>query len=132
MRRVKGCENAGDAGRIDENGYLYVVDRVKDMIISGGENIYPAEIENVLAAHPAILESAVVGIPNEKWGECVKAVVALRSGATLDAAGVVDFLRPRIASFKLPREVAFIDRLPRNPSGKILKTTLRQQHRATT
>lgn len=117
----------GDAGRLDENGYLYVVDRVKDMIISGGENIYPAELENILAAHPAILESAVIGIPNEKWGECVKAVVALRPGATLDAAGVIDFLRPRIASFKLPKEVEFVERLPRNPSGKILKTALRKK-----
>ena len=122
-----GWYHTGDAGRFDANGYLYVVDRVKDMIISGGENIYPAELENVLAAHPAILEAAVIGVPDAKWGEAVKAVVARRPGAELDAAGVVEFLRPRIASFKLPREVEFVERLPRNPSGKILKTALRKK-----
>lgn len=115
----------GDAGRFDEDGYLYVVDRVKDMIISGGENIYPAELENVLAAHPAILEAAIVGKPDPKWGEVCKAFVATRPGATLTESEIVDFLRPRIASFKLPREVVFLERLPRNPSGKILKTALR-------
>ena len=117
----------GDAGRLDENGYLYVVDRIKDMIISGGENIYPAEIENVLAAHPAILEAAVVGVADKKWGEVVKAVVVKRPGKELSADDIVDFLRPQIAGFKLPRAVEFMDALPRNPSGKILKTALRAQ-----
>jgi len=116
---------SGDAGRIDENGYLYVVDRIKDMIISGGENIYPAELENVLAAHPAILEAAIVGAPDEKWGEVTRAFIVRRPGKDLTAEEVIDFLRPKIASFKLPRRVDFIDALPRNPSGKILKTTLR-------
>jgi fatty-acyl-CoA synthase len=116
---------SGDAGRIDENGYLYVVDRIKDMIISGGENIYPAEIENALASHPAIMEAAIVGAPDEKWGEVTRAFIVRRPGATLSADEVIDFLRPKIAGFKLPRRVEFLDALPRNPSGKILKTTLR-------
>ncbi len=116
---------SGDAGRIDENGYLYVVDRIKDMIISGGENIYPAELENALAAHPAIMEAAIVGAPDEKWGEVTRAFVVRRPGKDLSAEEVIEFLKPRIAGFKLPRRVDFLDALPRNPSGKILKTTLR-------
>lgn len=117
---------SGDAGRIDEDGYVYVVDRVKDMIISGGENIYPAEIENALAAHPAILESAIVGMPDDKWGELVRAFIVRRRNADLTAEEVVEFLRPKIAGFKLPKRIDFIDFLPRNPSGKILKTALRK------
>ncbi|MDZ7627436.1 MAG: AMP-binding protein [Parvularculaceae bacterium] len=116
---------SGDAGRIDENGYLYVVDRIKDMIISGGENIYPAELENALAAHPAIMEAAIVGAPDEKWGEVTRAFIVRRPGKDLSSEEVIDFLRPKIAGFKLPRRVDFLDALPRNPSGKILKTTLR-------
>jgi fatty-acyl-CoA synthase len=116
---------SGDAGRIDENGFLYVVDRIKDMIISGGENIYPAELENALAGHPAIMEAAIVGAPDEKWGEVTRAFIVKRPGRDLSAEEVIDFLRPKIAGFKLPRRVDFLDALPRNPSGKILKTTLR-------
>lgn len=117
---------SGDAGRIDEDGYLFVVDRVKDMIISGGENIYPAEIENILAAHPAVMESAIVGMPDEKWGELVRAFVVKRPDTDVTAEQLIEFLRPKIASFKLPKRVDFIDALPRNPSGKILKTALRK------
>ena len=117
---------SGDAGHFDENGFLYVVDRIKDMIISGGENIYPAEIENVLAAHPGVLEAAVIGVPDEKWGEVVKAFVVKRAGASLTSDEIIDYLRPNIAGFKLPKTVAFLDALPRNPSGKILKTSLRK------
>ncbi|MEQ1930726.1 MAG: AMP-binding protein [Parvularculaceae bacterium] len=120
-----GWYKTGDAGKIDD-GYLYVLDRVKDMIISGGENIYPAELENALAAHPAILEAAIVGRPDEKWGEVVKAFVVKRPGCEVSGAEIVEFLKARIASFKLPREVSFLDALPRTPSGKILKTTLRK------
>ncbi len=116
---------SGDAGRIDENGFLYVVDRIKDMIISGGENIYPAELENALAAHPAVMEAAVVGAPDEKWGEVPRAFIVKRPGKDLTAEEVIDFLRPKIAGFKLPRRVDFLDALPRNPSGKILKKALR-------
>jgi fatty-acyl-CoA synthase len=121
-----GWYKSGDAGYIDENGYIYVVDRIKDMIISGGENIYPAEIENLLASCPALLESAVVGAPDEKWGEVVKVVAAKRPGAEIDAAGVKAFLKGKIADFKLPKYVEFVERLPRNPSGKVLKTALRK------
>jgi acyl-CoA synthetase (AMP-forming)/AMP-acid ligase II len=117
---------SGDAGRFDAAGYLYVVDRVKDMIISGGENIYPAEIENVLAAHPAVLESAVVGMTDEKWGEVARAFVVTRPGAAVTSHEIIEFLRPKIARFKLPKRVDFLDALPRNPSGKILKTDLRK------
>ena len=116
----------GDAGRFDEDGYLYVVDRVKDMIISGGENIYPAELENALAAHPAIAEAAIVGMPDDKWGEIVRAFVVKRPGKDLSAEDVVSFLGERLAKFKLPRQVDFLGALPRNPSGKILKTELRK------
>lgn len=121
-----GWYSTGDAGRLDENGFLYVVDRVKDMIISGGENIYPADLENILAGHPAILEAAIVGLPDEKWGELVRAFIVRRPGAQLSAEEVVDFLKPKIASFKLPKKIDFLDALPRNPSGKILKTALRK------
>lgn len=117
---------SGDAGYLDENSFLYVVDRIKDMIISGGENIYPAEIEQVLAKHPAIAETAVIGVPDEKWGEVVKVVAVKRAGKELDEAGLVDFLKGKIADFKLPKYVTFLDMLPRNPSGKILKTELRR------
>ncbi|MBY0423004.1 MAG: AMP-binding protein, partial [Parvularculaceae bacterium] len=117
---------SGDAGRIDENGFLYVVDRIKDMIISGGENIYPAEIENALAAHPAVLESAIVGKPDAKWGEVVKAFVVKRPGKDVTADALIEHLKPRIASFKLPREIVFLDALPRNSTAKVLKTALRK------
>jgi acyl-CoA synthetase (AMP-forming)/AMP-acid ligase II len=121
---------SGDAGYIDENGYVYVVDRIKDMIISGGENIYPAEIESVLAACPDLVESAVVGAPHEKWGEVVKVVAVKRAGADIDAPKVMAFLKGKIADFKLPQHVAFLDSLPRNPSGKVLKTELRKVENA--
>ncbi|MBT8471436.1 MAG: long-chain-fatty-acid--CoA ligase [Marinicaulis sp.] len=124
---VDGWYRTGDAGYFDENGFLYVCDRVKDMIISGGENIYPAEIENALSDHASILESAVIGVPDEKWGELVKAFVVKRVGEDLSSDDVVNFLSDKIAKFKLPREVEFIDMLPRNASGKILKTELRKR-----
>lgn len=118
----------GDAGLKDENGFIHVVDRIKDMIISGGENIYPAELENVLAAHPEIADVAVIGVPDDKWGEVVKVVAVKRIAVKLDEAGVLDFLKDKIAGFKMPRIVEFIPMLPRNPSGKILKTELRKMH----
>ncbi len=119
---------SGDAGFKDENGFIHVVDRIKDMIISGGENIYPAEIENILAAHPEIADVAVIGVPDPKWGEVVKVVAVKRIAVDLDEAGVLDFLKDKIASFKMPKLVEFIPMLPRNPSGKILKTELRKMH----
>lgn len=117
---------SGDAGYMDEDGYLYVHDRMKDMIISGGENIYPAEVENALCSHPAVGEAAVIGIPSPKWGEEVKAVVALRPGHNVTDEELIGFVRTRIAAFKAPKSIDFIELLPRNASGKILRRTLRE------
>ncbi|BBY38035.1 fatty-acyl-CoA synthase [Mycobacterium mantenii] len=120
-----GWFHTGDMGRRDEDGYLYVEDRKKDMLISGGENIASPEVERVLYEHPAVLEAAVVGHPDEKWGEVPKAIVVLRTGAEATAGELIDFCRDRLARFKVPRYVEFIDALPRTPSGKVLKRELR-------
>ncbi|WP_421738905.1 fatty acid--CoA ligase [Caulobacter sp.] len=120
-----GWLRTGDAGYLDEDGYLFIHDRVKDMIISGGENIYPAEVESAVYGHPSVAEVAVIGVPDEKWGEAVKAVVALKPGAVADPDDIIAFARTRIAAFKAPKSVDFIDVLPRNPSGKILRRELR-------
>ena len=120
-----GWLKTGDAGYVDENGYVFLTDRVKDMIVSGGENIYPAEIENVLAAHPAIAEVAVIGVPDEKWGETVKAVVALKASQPTSAADIVAYGKAHLAGYKCPTSVDFVEALPRNPSGKVLKKDLR-------
>ena len=122
-----GWMRTGDAG-YRRDGFLYIHDRLKDMIISGGENIYPAEIENVLAAHPAVGECAVIGVPDERWGEAVKACVVLRPGVSADAAGIIAWLRERLAHYKCPKTVDFVQALPRNPSGKLLKRVLRQPY----
>jgi acyl-CoA synthetase (AMP-forming)/AMP-acid ligase II len=116
----------GDAGYLDEQGYLYIHDRVKDMIVSGGENIYPAEIENALFQHPAVADVAVIGVPDERWGESVKAFIVRKPGASLSPGELIAFARERIAGYKVPRSVDFIDALPRNPTGKILKRELRK------
>jgi acyl-CoA synthetase (AMP-forming)/AMP-acid ligase II len=121
-----GWLRTGDAGYLDADGYLYICDRVKDMIISGGENIYPAEVEDALYAHPDVLDVAVIGVPDERWGEVPKAVVVRRPGKTLSADELLEFGRTRIARFKVPRAVAFVEALPRNTSGKILKHELRR------
>ena len=110
---------------MDEDGYLYIQDRIKDMIISGGENVYPAEVESAIYGHPDIADVAVIGVPDDKWGEAVKAVVVRRPGASLEADGVIAYAREKIAGFKCPKSVDFIDALPRNPSGKILRRELR-------
>jgi acyl-CoA synthetase (AMP-forming)/AMP-acid ligase II len=118
----------GDAGYLDQDGYLYIYDRVKDMIISGGENVYPAEVESVLFGHPAIADVAVIGVPDPMWGEAVKAIVVKQRGAELSAADLIDFARQRIAGYKVPRSIVFVDVLPRNPTGKILKRELRRPY----
>jgi len=123
-----GWFKSGDAGYMDEDGYLYVHDRMKDMIISGGENIYPAEVENAISSHPAVAEAAVIGIPSQKWGEEVKAIVALRPDREVTEEELIGFVRTRIAAFKAPKSVDFIDLLPRNASGKILRRTLREPY----
>ena len=125
---VDGWYHSGDAGYRDADGYLYLHDRVKDMIVSGGENIYPAEVENALSDHPAVADVGVVGVPDERWGEAVKAVVVLAPGATATAAELIAFARTRIAGFKVPKSVDFAEALPRNPSGKILKRELRKPY----
>lgn len=117
----------GDAGELDEDGYLYIRDRYKDMIVSGAENIYPKEIENVLEFHPAVAEAAVVGVPHEKWGETPWAFVALRADASVTADEVIAFTRERLARYKCPSGVSFLPNLPRNASGKVMKHVLRGQ-----
>ena len=113
----------GDSGRLDADGYLYLHDRVKDMIVSGGENIYPAEIENVLHDHPAVRDCAIIGVPDNRWGEAVRAVVV--RAAPVEADALIAFARTRLAGYKLPKAIDFVDELPRNSSGKILKRVLR-------
>jgi fatty-acyl-CoA synthase len=118
----------GDAGFFDADGFLYIHDRVKDMIVSGGENIYPAEVENAVFGHPDVADVAVIGVPDDKWGEAVKAIVVLRPGASATAADVIAFARTRIAGYKVPKSVDFIAALPRNPSGMILRRELREPY----
>jgi acyl-CoA synthetase (AMP-forming)/AMP-acid ligase II len=124
---LDGWFRSGDVGRWDEDGYLYIVDRKKDMILTGGENVYPREVEEVLYQHPAVVEAAVVGAPDPKWGEKVVAVISLRAGHEASGAELVAFCRERIASYKKPRHVVFIDTLPKNASGKVLKRELRDR-----
>jgi len=118
----------GDMGYLDQNGYLFLVDRKKDMIISGGENIYPAEVESAISAHPDVVRAAVIGVPSERWGEEVKAIVILRENAVLDSAGLIAFLRPMIAGYKLPKSVDFVAELPLTAVGKIAKPVLRERY----
>ncbi|MEV1291485.1 long-chain-fatty-acid--CoA ligase [Pseudonocardia sp. NPDC049635] len=126
-----GWFHSGDLVRADEDGYLYVVDRKKDMIISGGENIYCAEVENVLAGHPKIADVALIGVPDPTWGETPLAVVVPRDPADPPTVAEVEtYSRQRLAAYKRPRHLRLVDALPRNPSGKVLKTVLRETHRA--
>lgn len=120
--------SVGDMARCDEEGYYYIVDRSQDMIISGGANIYPAEIEEVLHSHPKIHEAAVIGVPNERWGESVKAIVVLKPGETATEEEIIEYCIERMARYRRPRSIDFLDDLPRNPSGKILKRIIRQQY----
>jgi len=118
----------GDAGYLDEDGYLFLTDRVKDMIVSGGENIYPAEVERVLVEHDMVNEVAVIGIPHDRWGEEVKAMVVPASDVRLDEAELIDWCREHLARYKCPKSVDFIDALPRNATGKVLKRILREPY----
>ncbi|HEX7354797.1 MAG TPA: long-chain-fatty-acid--CoA ligase [Mycobacteriales bacterium] len=120
-----GWLRTGDGGYLDPEGYLFLTDRIKDMIVSGAENIYPIEVENVLADHPGIADVAVIGVPHEKWGETVKAVVVPRPGVTLDPDEVLSWAKERLAGYKRPTSIDVVAELPRNPSGKILKKDLR-------
>jgi long-chain acyl-CoA synthetase len=121
----------GDMGQIDEHGYLYISDRKKDMIISGGENVFPREVEEVLHSHPAVAEAAVIGEPDETWGERVKAVVVLGPDARTTEEQLITFCRERLAGYKCPKSIEYRDSLPRSASGKVLKRELRVQARST-
>ena len=123
-----GWFKTGDAGLMDAEGYVFLTDRIKDMIVSGGENVYPAEVENALASHPAIADIAVIGVPHERWGETAKAIVVLKEGATLEPAELIAYAKERLAGFKCPTSVDFATELPRNPSGKLLKRELREPY----
>ncbi|MGE2724544.1 long-chain-fatty-acid--CoA ligase [Mycolicibacterium pulveris] len=123
-----GWLKTGDVGYLDDDGYVYLYDRVKDMIVSGGENVYPAEVENVLMAHPEVADVAVIGVPDDTWGETVKAIVVPAGAPGPDPAELIRFARARLAGFKLPKSVDFAAELPRNPSGKLLKRALREPY----
>ena len=122
---VDGWYRTGDGGHLDDEGFLYVTDRIKDMIISGGENVYSTEVENALYEHPAVAETAVVGVPDEKWGEKIKGVVVFAKDQTATEEELIAFLRERLAGYKIPRLYEFIDALPRTASGKVQKFKLR-------
>ena len=123
-----GWLKTGDAGYVDAEGYVFLTDRVKDMIVSGGENIYPAEVENALSSHPDLADVAVIGVPDDRWGETVKAIVVARAGASPSADDVIAHARARLAGYKCPTSVDFVEALPRNPSGKLLKRQLREPY----
>jgi O-succinylbenzoate-CoA ligase len=122
-----GWLHTGDLASVDKEGFVYIQDRKKDMIISGGENVYPAEIEAVLARHPGVLECAVIGMPSTRWGESAAAVVVLRDGAALSPGELIEFCQGKLARYKIPRVVEFVDQIPRNPTGKVLKRVLRER-----
>lgn len=122
-----GWFHTGDVGRYDADGFCYVVDRIKDLIISGGENIFPAEVENVLFEHPAVAEVSVIGLPHPKWGEAVTAVAVTHDGSELDLAGLRAFATDKLARYKLPIALHVVPELPRNSTGKVLKTQLRDE-----
>ncbi len=121
----QGWFKSGDAGYFDAEGYLYIHDRVKDMIVTGGENVYPAEVENALFSHPAIADAAVIGVPDERWGEAVKGIVVLKAGMAVTAEDLIAHCRGLIAGYKCPKSIDVVDVLPRNPSGKVLRRELR-------
>jgi long-chain acyl-CoA synthetase len=128
VRSADGWFRTGDAVFLDRDGFLFLHDRIKDVVISGGENVYPAEVENVLAAHPNVAEAAVIGIPDERWGEVPLAIVVAREGTVTTTEDIIAFCRRRLAAFKCPADVQFVDTLPRNASGKVLKHQLREAH----
>jgi acyl-CoA synthetase (AMP-forming)/AMP-acid ligase II len=118
----------GDIAKMDDEGYLYIMDRKKDMIISGGENIYPAEIEDFLLSHPKVADVGVIGCPDEQWGEAVRAVVVVKEGEELTEVELIEYCKGKIGKFKMPRSVVFVEALPRTPTGKILKRVLRDEY----
>jgi long-chain acyl-CoA synthetase len=123
-----GWLRTGDGGYRDDHGYLFLTDRIKDMIVTGGENVYPVEVEEVLAQHPGVADVAVIGVPHERWGEVVTALVIPAAGAAVGAGELVAFARQKLAGYKLPRTVEFVAELPRSPAGKVLKRELRARY----
>jgi long-chain acyl-CoA synthetase len=123
-----GWLRTGDGGYVDEDGYLFLTDRIKDMIVTGGENVYPVEVEEALAQHADVAEVAVIGVPHPHWGESVKALIVTRPGARTAPDELIAFARARLAGYKLPRSVDFVTELPRTPSGKVLKRELRRRY----
>jgi acyl-CoA synthetase (AMP-forming)/AMP-acid ligase II len=125
---VNGWIQSGDMAKVDEEGYIYIVDRKTEMIISGGFNIYPSEIEQVLYRHPAVLEACVLGVPDDQWGEAIKAVVVLKKGASATEEALIDYCRGELSSFKKPKSVDFAAELPKNPNGKIARKTVKEKY----
>ena len=125
-----GWLRTGDGGYLDEEGYLFLTDRIKDMIVSGGENVYPIEVEEALCRHPGVADVAVIGVPHEHWGEVVTALVIRRQDSGVSTDELVAFAREQLAGYKLPRSIEFVDDLPRTPTGKVLKRELRERYRA--
>jgi acyl-CoA synthetase (AMP-forming)/AMP-acid ligase II len=126
---VDGWLHMGDAGYLDEDGYLYLCDRIDDTIIVAGQNVYPAEVENALGNHPAVADVAVIGVPHERWGEAVQACVVLRAGHTVRPRDLMLSLRGQLAGYKIPTHYDFVDSLPRNPTGKVVRRSLRERYR---
>ena len=125
---VDGWLHSGDSGLLDEEGYLFIKDRIKDMVVSGAENIYPVEIENVLSSHPSIADISIIGVPDDKFGEALLACIVLKPNQTLKVEDLIEFSRGKLAGYKIPRQVKILDDLPRNPSGKVLKKELRKPY----
>lgn len=123
-----GWMHTGDAAYQDSDGYFFIYDRVKDMIVSGGENVYPAEVENAVFGHPAVADVAVIGVPDDKWGEAVKAVVVLKPGAAPDEGSIIAWAKEKVAAYKVPKSIDFVEAIPRNASGKVLRRELRKPY----
>jgi acyl-CoA synthetase (AMP-forming)/AMP-acid ligase II len=126
--RKFGWHHSGDVGYRDEDGYIYIVDRIRDMVVSGGFNIFPFEIEQVLMKHPAVQDCAVIGVPDDKWGEAVKAVVQLNAGAQASADELIAFAKAELGGMKAPKSIDFLDSLPRSAVGKVLKREIRKPY----
>nr|MDJ0852513.1 AMP-binding protein [Myxococcota bacterium] len=126
--RRDGWHLTGDIGYLDEEGFLYIIDRKKDMIITGGFNVYSTEVERVISALPGVRDNVVIGVPDDKWGETVKAVVELDAEARLDAETIMGACKEQLGSVKAPKSVDFVDALPKNPNGKVLKKVVRERY----